>query len=703
VRSYGMARVVSGGGYTMPALQAVAILLPRELTSTPVPRRPRSCQLSLRPAPLSPRNGGFCATTNRSWAGRSSRAASSGSAIPAAGRYRVGVGRILLRGVACVAALAFSSSLGAATSAYGSVVWQKPEVLARSSFSSGSRPQVAVDSTGDAFAVWSRRPESNAVIEAATRPAGTGWQPAVRLSPAGESSEWPQLATTPQGEVIAVWESSSGSEKRIEVATDRPSAGWSNPLTLSTHDGRFGGAHDVAVSPLGEATVVWFREETPGEGVIEAATKSAGAEAWQAPVVLSAGDGAPQVAVDAEGEAVAVWQGDTTCGTIESTVKPALGTWQTPVALSTTGVCAFGPRVAIDPRGDVAAMWEDRIGGEHTVVQADSRPAGTGGWQQTVPLSSMTGAAAEARIAISEAGEAIVVWEQQDSGGMQAIEAAAGQASSGLWQRPTVLSLGGTPAIGEFPAIAMDPAGEAAVAWDQSNGTSYIVEAEVRAGPCASWQSSMPLSSSRQNSYLPSVALFPQGGGLAVWEVQAATVSAEAAGFEELDTPGQAACAAPMKPPPQAPVKPPPAEPVPPGIAPTITDLTQSSSSWREGGKLASFARRRSPPRGTTFSFTLNEQARITFQFMRLITGRWHKAKCTKQTNANRKGPPCVLTLNQGALHLSANRGRRHLSFQGRISRSVRLPPGRYRLVVTARNAAGQTAAAKKIDFTILK
>lgn len=607
--------------------------------------------------------------------------------------------------MACVATMAFSCSLGAASSAYGSVVWQKPEVLAGSSFSSGSRPQSAVDSTGDAFAVWSRRPVSGAAmaVEAATRPAGARWQPPVRLSPAGESSESPQLATTPQGEVIAAWVSSSGSEKRVEVATDRPSAGWSSPLTLSAQDGKFGGAHAVAVSPLGEATVVWFREETSGEGVIEAATRSAGTEAWQVPVVLSAGHGAPQVAIDAEGEALAVWQKNTTCDTIESTVKPALGSWQTPVTLSGTGVCAGGPRVAIDPRGDAAVTWEDRVGGEHTVVQADSRPAGTGGWQQVVPLSSVTGDAAEARVAISEMGEAIAVWERQESSGMQAIEAAAGQASTGLWQPPAVLSLGGTPAVGEFPAIAMDPAGEATVAWDQSNGTSYIVEAEVRAGPCASWQSSVPLSSSGQNSYLPSVALFPQGGGLAVWEVQAATVSAEVAGYEELGTPGQAACAAPMKPPAQAPTKPPPAEPVAPSIAPTVTDLTQSSSSWREGGKLATFARRGSPPRGTIFSFTLNEQARVTLQFMRFSSGRRREAKCTKQTNGNRKDPRCVLTMNQSALHFSANPGRRHLSFQGRISHSVRLPPGRYRLVVTARNAAGQPAAAKKIDFTILK
>jgi hypothetical protein len=41
------------------------------------------------------------------------------------------------------------------------------------------------------------------------------------------------------------------------------------------------------------------------------------------------------------------------------------------------------------------------------------------------------------------------------------------------------------------------------------------------------------------------------------------------------------------------------------------------------------------------------------------------------------------------------------VSFQGRVSRTKKLKPGRYRLVITASNSAGKKSRPQSLSFTI--
>ena len=77
----------------------------------------------------------------------------------------------------------------------------------------------------------------------------------------------------------------------------------------------------------------------------------------------------------------------------------------------------------------------------------------------------------------------------------------------------------------------------------------------------------------------------------------------------------------------------------PGGGAPSITNVTQSHRIWRRGSKRASFARKRKPPIGTTFSFKLNEQANLTFAFTQRVRGRKVKRGCVARTTKNRHKP----------------------------------------------------------------
>jgi hypothetical protein len=141
---------------------------------------------------------------------------------------------------------------------------------------------------------------------------------------------------------------------------------------------------------------------------------------------------------------------------------------------------------------------------------------------------------------------------------------------------------------------------------------------------------------------------------------------------------------------------------LPPLAKPSLTSVTQSSAVWREGRGLPQISRRKRRPIGTTFSFALNEQAAVSFRFTRLAPGRIAGHKCVAKNQRNAKGKSCQRTVTEGSLSLTGHAGTNRLVFQGRISSSERLKPGRYLLTTAATNTAG-TSTAAALSFQIVK
>jgi hypothetical protein len=127
-----------------------------------------------------------------------------------------------------------------------------------------------------------------------------------------------------------------------------------------------------------------------------------------------------------------------------------------------------------------------------------------------------------------------------------------------------------------------------------------------------------------------------------------------------------------------------PTRPLPPGptetsLPPVVQHARQSAARWREGNRPARISRAKMPT-GTTFSFSLNEQATVTFGFAQSASGR-----------------------TVGTLTFAGHSGTNKVAFQGRISPKEKLKPGRYTLVITATNSAGMRSAPKSLSFTIVK
>jgi hypothetical protein len=136
---------------------------------------------------------------------------------------------------------------------------------------------------------------------------------------------------------------------------------------------------------------------------------------------------------------------------------------------------------------------------------------------------------------------------------------------------------------------------------------------------------------------------------------------------------------------------------------PLLTSVHESARRWREGKRLAQISRRKKPPMGTTFSFALNEQATIVFTFSHRLPGRKVRSKCVAKTKKDRRRPACQRTVTVGTLSLIGHAGENKLVFQGSLSRTKKLRPGTYTLIITATNSAEMHSAAKLLRFTIVK
>lgn len=145
--------------------------------------------------------------------------------------------------------------------------------------------------------------------------------------------------------------------------------------------------------------------------------------------------------------------------------------------------------------------------------------------------------------------------------------------------------------------------------------------------------------------------------------------------------------------------------------APGLGAVKLSRTSFRVAATPTPIAAaRRRPGKGTTIGFTLTEPAGVTFTVERRLAGRLLKTRgskgraCRRQTKANRKrsNRRCTFVRSAGSFSRAAPAGRNSVAFSGRIGRR-RLSPGRYRLTITAKDAAGNVSKPTSVGFRIVR
>src|SRR5207247_1848187 len=109
-----------------------------------------------------------------------------------------------------------------------------------------TNPQVAVDSSGHAVAVWARSDGTNSRIEARARSSAGTLSAVQTLSPPGQNADAPQVAVNSSGNAFAVWRRFDGTKYRIQ-ARARSSTGTLSAVQKLSAPGADGFEPGIAV------------------------------------------------------------------------------------------------------------------------------------------------------------------------------------------------------------------------------------------------------------------------------------------------------------------------------------------------------------------------------------------------------------------------------------------------------------------------
>jgi dipeptidyl aminopeptidase/acylaminoacyl peptidase len=135
----------------------------------------------------------------------------------------------------------------------------------------------------------------------------------------------------------------------------------------------------------------------------------------------------------------------------------------------------------------------------------------------------------------------------------------------------------------------------------------------------------------------------------------------------------------------------------------TVSSFSAGNSRWRLGSLLPAFFSRKLAPVGTTFSFRLDEAAKVTLTFALKTTGRTVNKVCKALKRSNRNKPKCTRYLNKGSISKSVKAGKTKVRFQGRITSKKKLGLGTYRLTLDVVDLSGNKSKSKVGYFSIVR
>lgn len=246
-------------------------------------------------------------------------------------------------------------------------------VLIETSDRDGFNPEIAVHAGGDAVVVWHQSGGGQYDIWANRYVAGTGWSSAQLLETDDRAdAQFPDVAVDSAGNAIAVWQQSDGARHSIWASRLGTGGTWSVPALLEDQDLGPAERPRIAFDGSGNAIAVWHQVE--GSLTSIWANRYVAGTGWASATLIEsdiAGSAQfPQIAVDSAGNAVAVWEhAQGARVNIWANRYRAGSGWAdaTMIEISNSGD-AFAPQVAITTDGAALAIWEHGDGTRYDIA-----------------------------------------------------------------------------------------------------------------------------------------------------------------------------------------------------------------------------------------------------------------------------------------------------------------------------------------------
>ncbi len=392
--------------------------------------------------------------------------------------------------------------------------WNTPAKVESSDAGDAAQPAVALNGAGQGVAVWSQPDGTRTSIWANHFVARSGWgTPALLETDDLHDAAAPQVAIDGTGRALALWQQSDGTHANVVFAAYDPSSGWSSAAALDATDTDDAYAPRVAMNSAGRAVAIW----TQGAG-------GTGSQVWAAEYVPGTGWSAParieartattalltDLAIDANGNALVLW---TEAGTNILANRLLAGSgWAGETVLRTGASGELRARAALDGAGNALAVWAESDGSANSIY-ADRYVAGSG-WNGAEAIETAAGAAATPVASLNTVGAGAAVWQQND-GGMVRIFANRYVPGSG-WTGALCID-GSERGDGATPQVGIDEKGNVLALWQQFDGVQQNVWAAAF-DPEMGWAAAEVIDTENAGDAVsPQLALEAGGDALAVW------------------------------------------------------------------------------------------------------------------------------------------------------------------------------------------
>jgi hypothetical protein len=338
--------------------------------------------------------------------------------------------------------------------------------------SSPQMPAAAVDSAGNINVVCDNFSQGKFdVFFLRSSDNGASWSQAVNISSSDGYSEYPDIAVDNAGNIGVFWgDNTSGiSEIYFKRSTDGGTS-WSQAVNISGNSG-YSDQPDAVVDDSGNIDVVWY-DSTPGNSEIFFSRSTDNGASWSQAVNISNSPAIsvrPDIAVAAGGNISVVWM-DVISGYWQIFFSRSTDngdTWSQPKKISYLWGNSYLPYIAVDNAGNLNVAWEnDNFGNIFFSRSVDDGVT----WSQAKNISANLGGSFGFALAVDGARNIDFIYANGASGNTD-IYFMRSTDDGGAWSQ--AVNISDIPGESKFPVMAVDGAGNLNVVWIKGDYLYY--------------------------------------------------------------------------------------------------------------------------------------------------------------------------------------------------------------------------------------
>lgn len=297
------------------------------------------------------------------------------------------------------------------------VGWGKAEII-ETNTGDADLPDVSLDASGNAMAIWPQFDGTRYNIWANRYLAGVGWGTAEIIETNAGTALRPDMSVDSSGNAVAVWQQFDGVRSNIWSNRYVVGQGWGTAELIESDNAGDATFSQVSVSGGGLAVAVW--RQSDGTAINVWSNIYLPDSGWgKAELIETDNTGHayfPRVSADDYIGAVAVWhQWDGTRSNIWSNRYEIGVGWNGAelIEVNDAGTARY-PRVSASATGSAVAVWSQTSADQVIDIWSNRYVAGRGWGVAELIETRNSGAGNLPKVAMDANGNAVVVWLQPD-------------------------------------------------------------------------------------------------------------------------------------------------------------------------------------------------------------------------------------------------------------------------------------------------